>query len=506
MKRNTSWMTSVCWGLFVSVLCLLTSCLKDGEETIALQYGEADELILGEWKVDNCVFIYTDDNGAEVETSVPQNMQWGNLLQPGMTLNFDFSGSCIVNNGSVPSLYVIDGDAQTFQLGGQSYELISIGKNLFVVEVPVMITKPDGMKLNGTIRYYLAHTAGGEQGSEEDDGTGIPADSKAEANPEIVGDYTAAIPNVQLITSDGVVTMDMTGVQDLINGGWLKLYGTELDNQNIWIEVDDVPKGIVVVNNDENNGSAAKRMVDLVFCVDNSGSMSEEADKLASEIVLWATKLSRQNLDIRFGCVGYESGVNGALNLTGLSEINAYLNRNGMTGTSRTYGFSGSDAITLESAAKNFQDGSDECGAEAIRFADLNFSFRPGANRIYVNFTDEPNQPGMMGENSVEFFNPQQGIWNTTQGTIHTVFSDTKLSESYIERPELMSDYTGGTTLYTTSSFNVSLDELPVTGAMTNSYIIRFRNPSAASEGEHKIRITIKDGEIQAERIFNASF
>lgn len=503
MKRNTAWITPVWHCLFMGILCLLTSCLKSGEESIALQYGEADELILGEWKVDNCVFTYTDADGVEIETSVPEDIQWGNLLQPGTMLNFDFSGNCTINNGSVPSSYVIDGDAQTLQLGGQSYELISIGKNLFVVEVPVTITKPDGTTLSGTIRYYLIHTAGGEQGEGEDDGTGIPADSKAEANPEIVGDHTATIPNVQLSTSDGVVTMDMTGIQDLINGGWLDLYGTGLDNQNIWVEVDGVPKGILVINNDENNGSVSKRMVDLVFCVDNSGSMSEEANKLATEIVAWATKLAQQNLDIQFACVGYGNinGVNGAINFTDIAGISNFFNYS--SGTTRTMHFAGSDAQTLQSLANQYRNCSGECGAEAIHFADDNFSFRSGANRIYVNFTDEPNQPGSYTENSVEYFKNQLN-WDTTKGTIHTVYSNGR-STTYSEAPWLMSEYTGGTTLFTSSSFTVSLDDLPVTGAMANSYVIKFRDPGNVTGGTHTIKITIKDGEIQAERVFNTA-
>ena len=503
MKRNTSWITSVCRGVLISVLCLLTSCLKSGEESIALQCGEEDELILGEWKVDNCTFTYIDDNGAEVETSVPENMQWGNLLQPGMMLNFDFLGNCTINNGSVPSSYVIDGDAQTFQLGGQSYELISIGKNLFVVEVLVTITKPDGTTLSGTIRYYLIHTAGGEQGEGEDDGTGIPADSKAEANPEIVGDHTTTIPNVQLSTSDGVVTMDMTGIQDLINGGWLDLYGTGESGQNIWVEVDGKPKGIVVINNNENDGSVSKRMVDLVFCVDNSGSMSEEANKLAQEVVGWATKLSQQNLDIQFACVGYGNinGINGAINFTDITGISSFFNYS--SGTSRTMHFAGSDAQELKTLAGQYHNCSGECGAEAVHFADDNFKFRPGANRIYVNFTDEPNQPGSYTENSVEYFNDQNN-WDTTKGTIHTVFSNGHPS-TYSEAPWLMSEYTGGTTLFTSSSFNVSLDNLPITGALANSYVIKVREPGATSGDTHTIKITIKDGEIQAERIFTTA-
>lgn len=123
-------------------------------------------------------------------------------------------------------------------------------------------------------------------------------------------------------------------------------------------------------------------------------------------------------------------------------------------------------------------------------------------NRIYVNFTDEPNQPGGYTRNSVEFFKDQAN-WNTAQGTVHTVYSG---SHNYTnEAPWLLSEYTGGTTLYASSTFTgVSLSDLPVTGAMTNSYIIKFLDTSDLTDGTHTVVVTIlsKDGSVRAEKIF----
>lgn len=342
--------------------------------------------------------------------------------------------------------------------------------------------------------------------SDDKNSSEIPSDSQADPNP-IIDEVNTSIPNAQFSTEGeySVVRIDLTGIQHPETKEWLKLFGTKEAQQNVWVEVDGVAKGVVVYNNDANSNNNKTVYADLVFLVDNSGSMGQEADSVANGIVKWATNLSKQKIDIKFGCVGYESGVNGALNFTNVEGISQYLNR--AKGTSRTKGFEGEDKDALIAARSRYQHGSDECGSEALRFADENFSFRNGANRVYVNFTDEPNQPGGYPEWSVEYV-ADQSTWNAQKGTIHTVYSaDTTFSASqyYREKPWMMSRYTGGTELFVPSSFkDVTLDVLPVTGAMVNSYIIKFKNTSTITDGLHQVKITIlsPDKKVKAEKVF----
>ncbi|MDR3327111.1 MAG: VWA domain-containing protein [Prevotellaceae bacterium] len=361
-------------------------------------------------------------------------------------------------------------------------------------------------------------------------------DALALPNPTL--DFTNInIPNPTFSTeADNVIRMDLAGILNPITKEWLELVSSNALRAGssaiatVYVEVDGTPKYILVSLPDPTD---ANKLVDYVFLVDNSGSMSEEANAVADEIVAYAKYLAEQGLDIRFGCVGYESGVDGALNFTDSTGINDYLNKRTTVALNRTRGFSGADATSLQTAAGNYQHGRDECGSEAFRYADENFSFRNNSSVYYLNLTDEPNQPNGLAEWGVEW-TKDPSKWRQQRGTIHTVFSQdttyyTGYWNSYNERPWLMSEYTGGTTLFVNSAFteirsgaaapsasmratyneHISLTVLPVTGAIVNSTIIRFKNTSTVPDGEHEVKITIQttDKLVQGEKVFtNVTF
>ena len=348
--------------------------------------------------------------------------------------------------------------------------------------------------------------------------TGIQTENVAMPAPELSeSELNTTIPNfssyVEESSNGKVARISLTGIKTPSNE-WMKLYGTSNPNQNIWVEIDGKPKGIEVVNSDELEGNRSraysKAKADVVFLIDDSGSMSEEADAVATQVLSWSSILS-QAMDVNFGCVGYGDGygIDGALDITDINSFHAYMN-NGHTGTYRTQLFGGDNAEALRTASSDYQNGSyNECGALALRFADENFAFRQSANRIYVNMTDEPNQPNGDEKWSVEYVKDQTN-WNVGKGTIHTVFSDPYYDslgweDLWYEKPWLMSEYTGGSVIYASSDFSdITLEDLEVTGAITNSYIIRLNITTDLLSGTHEVKITIlsEDGTVKANKVF----
>lgn len=351
----------------------------------------------------------------------------------------------------------------------------------------------------------------------------IPSDEKADPNPQLPDQANTTIPNLNYSTETQggktIIRMDMTGIQDpQQRDAWLYLYGTDYSRQNIWLEIDDQPKGFTVHNTVDDASTDQHAQVDLVFLVDNSGSMSEEADAIANDIISWSNELAR-TLDMRFACVGYDMDgyVNGGMDFNDAAHLSSFLNRpNYNYGTSRTMGFADQAFSSVANTFSHMYDSKgyvrDEDGVMALRFAHEKYSFRPGANRVYVNFTDEPNQPNGNTEWSVNWVKDTQN-WATTSGTVHTVFSESgygSWSDLYYEQPWLLSEYTGGTTIFTSSDFrDVSLSSLPVTGALQNSYYLRLTNVDDLFDGqEHKVKVTVlsPDKSVRAEREFYVVF
>lgn len=299
-----------------------------------------------------------------------------------------------------------------------------------------------------------------------------------------------------------VATMNLTGIQDPNTGDWIDLYGTGKYNQNMWVEVDETAKGIVITNLEDNTNRVKN---DIVFTVDNSGSMSDEADAIASGIKQWASMLDSKGLDVRFGIVGYgytyKIGITGAIDLTSSDEISSYLNRS--TGCNRTRGFGGSNATKLQSAYNEntiWNTAVGENGVRAVRFANENFTFRQSSNRIYINFTDDCNKTDGISAVSVNYFKDKTN-WPVTNGTIHSIIScDTTTIKNRAknnvnqEIPWLMSRYTNGTVKKVNeNASDLNLNQLTVSDAIIHSYTIRFIIPESLLDGkEHTVRMVVK--------------
>ena len=357
---------------------------------------------------------------------------------------------------------------------------------------------------------------------DDDDAKGsnsdVPADSQAGVAPEVIQN-TVVLPNISAPSLEGnnaVVRISFTGVKSTQGsdaGKYMHLYGTGSPNQNVWLTIDGKPKSVLVINS-EDVQQQTKGMADVVFLIDDSGSMDEEADSVAKQVVFWSSLLA-QTLDCRFGVVGYGDGyygIDGAMNLNVIDSLDYYLNdRPGrwsekVYGTSRTMGFWGKDSLRFHDMTQTrgdyYNSSYNECGALALHFADEQFSVETlNANDTLYN-------------------------WNPAKGTVHSVYSgydslQYKAPDGYrylenlnrpfynSECPFLMSEYTGGVTIFADPYFKgVTLTGLEVTGAMSNSYVLRFNVTDDLRTGTHVLEITIKDafGNMAKKRFENVTF
>lgn len=310
----------------------------------------------------------------------------------------------------------------------------------------------------------------------DDDGDG-DTNTNIPADPVNVTPPTPQKNNVQPTASFSGqgerVQLNVQGLVDPTTQQPITLYynSGNPSSSNIFIQQNGITKGLLVTK----VGSGTTLKADVVFTVDNSGSMSEEADVVAAGIVNFANTLSSSGLDVQFGCVGYNGSINGAINITSVTNLSTHLNRT--TGTYRTEGFSGGDATTLQTNANNYGYAGGENGVQACLFANQYFTWRAGASKVFINFTDEPTQPNSSDLN----FNTAQ-LCNTLGGiaTVHTVFSEDSSDSynywsQYRERPWKMSECTGGTIKFIDPyATNLVLTDLPVVGALSNSYLVEY--------------------------------
>lgn len=331
--------------------------------------------------------------------------------------------------------------------------------------------------------------------TEEDDtidppsgNTDIPTDPGGTAPTPVINNIRPSAQFTKVTGNENRIQINLLGIIDPVTNQAINFVA----NQNTFVTEDGILQGIKVT---KVSGGGTTLRADICFVVDNSGSMGEEADSVARKIIAFSSFLQASGLDVRVSVVGHgynsDSKVYGARNFTDATTLSGYLNRR--TGLERTVGFSGSDSAQLQSAANLFgnQSQGDENSIIGIKFADSLFTWRSGANRVYVIFTDEPTQPG-----GNSFWATQDFLskWSVAKGTIHTVYSS-DTTRTWVplqnERPWDLSKGTGGTTKFIpATAVGLDLTTLPVTGALVNSYLIEFvtSNPT----GVHTVVITVK--------------
>jgi hypothetical protein len=312
--------------------------------------------------------------------------------------------------------------------------------------------------------------------------------------------YNNIIPNAVFTPATGNrIVVNLTGLVNPTTSQFIELFADYYGgNYNFYLQEDGILKGVKLTKISTGNILKA----DIVFTIDVSSSMGGEIDSIANSIIAFTNFLSSAGLDVQFGVVGYSGNIRGGINLTKSIDLQAYLNRSGSSGVFRAYGFAGADSAVLDINSSTYAINHNpdiEAGVVGILFADSLFNWRAGAQKIFINFTDDGNKPDNNYKWSV------QNICDNFPGyaTIHTVFSaDTNLTwiPMSFEKPWTMSECTGGTSIITNSSASgLDLTSLPLSVALSNSYKVEFN--SANTTGIHNVVITVKvtgaDGKIE---------
>lgn len=118
------------------------------------------------------------------------------------------------------------------------------------------------------------------------------------------------------------------------------------------------------------------RLVDIVFIMDNSGSMSGERNAIRDNVRSFVDSLTASGADFALGLCRY-----GASNASVVTEDNGALTAD--------VGY-----FTTTLWNRNITSGSVESGYLAIKTAAQSFNFRPGARRIFIILTDETPAQG----------------------------------------------------------------------------------------------------------------
>lgn len=346
---------------------------------------------------------------------------------------------------------------------------------------------------------------GCDKANEDNTNTDIPADPVSVTPPSPQKNNVQ--PTATFQAEGERVKLNVQGMVDPSTQQPITLYynSENPSSSNIFVQQNGATKGILVTKVSTGNTLKA----DVVFTVDNSGSMDDEADNVANNIAAFATALSNSGLDVKFGCVGYGDykRITGALNITTATNLSSYLNRSGTNGTYRTMGYGGSDAAALETNADNYGYVGGENGVQGCLFANEYFAWRSGASKVFINFTDEPTQSLSDGS-----FNTAQ-LCNTIGGlaTVHTVFSeDTTYYSGYwgptYERPWKMSECSGGTVKFISSdASDLVLTDLPVVGALSNSYLVEYMKGSSTVQ-EWLVKIIIYTSTADGSTTYRATY
>lgn len=361
----------------------------------------------------------------------------------------------------------------------------------------------------------------------------IPADPGTAPPPTKVGPLK---PPVAVSTTPGNPSRIKLNVGGLLVPGTLTpiTYTTS----NLTVVEDGVVKGIKITP----LGSTTSLGTDIVFVIDVTGSMSGTINGVKESVTAFLKSLKDRKLDVQCGVVAYSDNddtriprsVNGILSDTdpGAFAVVGFHNlTSNLDSTGPIYKFIDS----LSAGWKGYYGGDlPEGGFDALWYAYKNFSWRVGAQKMFIVLTDISSwglyaQPGS-GTTRSPWRTDSLAMVLSGNATVHVVSPDTNYMSSYNEGytqgaydmhwlatpgsfkqkgVTYNSNGTGGIweNIYGTSgSGKVDLTALPIITVAASSALVEFvtQKPDGT---EKTIRVVVdigsgKDGEVTIKAVY----
>lgn len=247
----------------------------------------------------------------------------------------------------------------------------------------------------------------------------------------------------------------------------INLFGSGNDSQNVWLDIDNINKGIKVQKVSPYNIIP----IDLVICINTSNSsINSIIDTIYKQIYKFQDYFSAFGLDIRIGAVGFLGDIRGYFDLTDdLYYLKSWM-----------YSSKFKDTVN-QLLYPNFGAGEFmENAITSVKFADSLFSWRLGSIKSFIIITDKPIYPMGKSAYSLDWLLSRTAFFNIN---VYFVGDPSKYSNQWqqinynVQNPKLMADYTGG--FYQVINKNeIDLITSPFKEMLTQSHSIDFFSKS----------------------------
>jgi len=212
------------------------------------------------------------------------------------------------------------------------------------------------------------------------------------------------------------------------------------------------------------------RVADIVFLIDDSGSMSDKINAVRQNASNFVNNLAGEGVDFRLGLVRFGQSGGGAPQV---------FNGGAMT----------SDVNQFTSWLSSFRaSGSYEPGLLAILTAAQTFNFRQGSQRIFILVTDEDSDGGSQSQLS-------QAV-TTCQSNSITVYGAVNCGDGnsywqYCGNGIVLQ--TGGNLFPVNGSYDSILGDIG--NQVGSTYVVRYRSSNPTFDGQERlVRVLVSDG------------